>query len=80
MTGGGYGGPTGPYDGDPFAADPYPQPPIISAPPPSLVTTPIRSPPCRWYSHSSSPLWAWCSAISGWLRSGAPGNGATTGR
>jgi eukaryotic-like serine/threonine-protein kinase len=34
MTGGGYGGPTGPYDGDPFAADPYPQPPIISAPPP----------------------------------------------
>ena len=34
MTGGGYGGPTGPYDGDPFAADPYPQPPVISAPPP----------------------------------------------
>ena len=34
MTGGRYGGPTGPYDGDPFAADPYPQPPVISAPPP----------------------------------------------
>ena len=34
MTGGGYGGPTGPYGGDPFAADPYPQPPVISAPPP----------------------------------------------
>jgi hypothetical protein len=34
MTGGGDGGPTGPYDGDPFAADPYPQPPVISAPPP----------------------------------------------
>jgi len=34
MTGGGYGGPTGPYDGDPLAADPYPQPPVISAPPP----------------------------------------------
>jgi hypothetical protein len=34
MTDGGYGGPTGQYDGDPFAADPYPQPPVISAPPP----------------------------------------------
>ncbi len=34
MTGGGYGGPTGPYGGDPFAADPYPQPPVISAPAP----------------------------------------------
>ena len=34
MTGGGYGGPTGQYDGDSFAADPYPQPPVISAPPP----------------------------------------------
>jgi hypothetical protein len=33
MTGDGSGGPTGPYGGDPFAADPYPQPPVISAPP-----------------------------------------------
>ena len=33
MSNGGYGGPTGQYDGDWFAADPYPQPPIISAPP-----------------------------------------------
>ena len=33
MTNSGYGGPTGQYDGDWFAADPYPQPPIISAPP-----------------------------------------------
>ena len=34
MSDGGYGGPTGRYDGDWFAADPYPQPPVISAPPP----------------------------------------------
>ena len=34
MSDGGYGGPTGQYDGDWFAADPYPQPPVISAPPP----------------------------------------------
>ena len=34
MSDGGYRGPTGPYDGDWFAADPYPQPPVISAPPP----------------------------------------------
>lgn len=34
MSDGGYGGPTGQYDGDWFDADPYPQPPIISAPPP----------------------------------------------
>src|SRR6185312_13149968 len=33
MSDGGYGGPTGQHDGDWFAADPYPQPPIISAPP-----------------------------------------------
>ena len=33
MTDGGYGGPTGQFDGDWFAADPYPQPPVISAPP-----------------------------------------------
>src|SRR4029079_185536 len=33
MTKGGYGGPTGQYDGDWFAADPYPQPPVSSAPP-----------------------------------------------
>src|SRR4029450_1381647 len=33
MSDGGYGGPTGQYDGDWFAADPYPQPPVISAPP-----------------------------------------------
>src|SRR6476646_7203740 len=33
MSKGGYGGPTGQYDGDWFAADPYPQPPVISAPP-----------------------------------------------
>jgi eukaryotic-like serine/threonine-protein kinase len=33
MSNGGYGGPTGHYDGDWFAAEPYPQPPIISAPP-----------------------------------------------
>jgi eukaryotic-like serine/threonine-protein kinase len=33
MSNGGYGGPTGQYDGDWFAADPYPQPPVISAPP-----------------------------------------------
>lgn len=34
MSDGGYGGPTGQYDGDWFAAEPYPQPPVISAPPP----------------------------------------------
>jgi eukaryotic-like serine/threonine-protein kinase len=34
MSDGGYGGPTGQYDDDWFAADPYPQPPVISAPPP----------------------------------------------
>jgi eukaryotic-like serine/threonine-protein kinase len=34
MSDGGYGGPTGQYDGDWFAAHPYPQPPVISAPPP----------------------------------------------
>src|SRR3954464_7987337 len=41
MSDGGYGGPTGQYDGDWFAAaDPYPQPPVISArPPPSLQET-----------------------------------------
>src|SRR5215475_11976868 len=33
MTKGGYGGPTGQYDDDWFAAHPYPQPPVISAPP-----------------------------------------------
>jgi eukaryotic-like serine/threonine-protein kinase len=33
MSDGGYGGPTGRYDGDWFAADPYPEPPVISAPP-----------------------------------------------
>jgi eukaryotic-like serine/threonine-protein kinase len=33
MSNGGYGGPTGQYDGDWFAADPYPQPPVIAAPP-----------------------------------------------
>jgi hypothetical protein len=33
MSDGGYGGPTGQYDGDWFAAEPYPQPPVISAPP-----------------------------------------------
>src|SRR5262245_15115417 len=38
MTNGGYGGPTGQYDGDWFAAHPYPQPPVISAPP----TPPVR--------------------------------------
>ena len=36
MSDGGYrGGPKGPYDGDWFGANPYPQPPIISAPPPA---------------------------------------------
>jgi hypothetical protein len=41
MSDGGYGGPTGQYDGDWFAAaEPYPQPPVISArPPPSLQET-----------------------------------------
>jgi eukaryotic-like serine/threonine-protein kinase len=34
MSDGEYGGPTGQYDRDWFAADPYPQPPVISAPPP----------------------------------------------
>ena len=34
MSDGDYGGPTGQYDRDWFAADPYPQPPVISAPPP----------------------------------------------
>jgi len=34
MSDGGYGGPTGQYDGDWFAADPYPQPPVFSVPPP----------------------------------------------
>jgi hypothetical protein len=34
MSDGGYSGPTGQHDGDWFAADPYPQPPVISAPPP----------------------------------------------
>jgi hypothetical protein len=33
MSNGGYGGPTGQDDGDWFAAEPYPQPPVISAPP-----------------------------------------------
>ena len=34
MIDGGYGGgPKGPYDGDWFAPNPYPEPPIISAPP-----------------------------------------------
>jgi hypothetical protein len=33
MSDGGYGGPTGQYDGDWFAAETYPQPPVISAPP-----------------------------------------------
>ena len=33
MSDGGYRGPTGQYDGDWFAAQPYPQPPVISAPP-----------------------------------------------
>ena len=33
MSNGGYGGPTGQYDGDWFAAEPYPQPLVISAPP-----------------------------------------------
>jgi eukaryotic-like serine/threonine-protein kinase len=36
MSDGGYGGPTGQHDGDWFAAQPYPQPPVISAPPPPL--------------------------------------------
>ncbi len=36
MSDGGYGGPTGQSDGDWFAADPYPQPPVILAPPPPL--------------------------------------------
>ena len=36
MSDGGYGGPTGQHDGDWFAAHPYPQPPVISAPPPPL--------------------------------------------
>jgi eukaryotic-like serine/threonine-protein kinase len=39
MSDGGYGGPTGQYDGDWFAADPYPQPPVISAPPPARQKT-----------------------------------------
>ena len=34
MSDGGYGGPTGQYDGDWFTAVPYPQPPVVSAPPP----------------------------------------------
>jgi PknH-like extracellular domain/Domain of unknown function (DUF4190) len=34
MSDGGYGGPTGQHDGDWFAVQPYPQPPVISAPPP----------------------------------------------
>jgi hypothetical protein len=33
MSNGGYGGPTGQHDGDWFAAEPYPQPLVISAPP-----------------------------------------------
>ena len=33
MSDGGYGGPTGQYDGDWFAAESYPQPPVISAQP-----------------------------------------------
>jgi eukaryotic-like serine/threonine-protein kinase len=33
MSEGGYGGPTGRHGGDWFAAEPYPQPPVISAPP-----------------------------------------------
>ena len=39
MSDGGYGGPTGQYDSDWFAAEPYPQPPVISAPPPSVQET-----------------------------------------
>jgi PknH-like extracellular domain/Domain of unknown function (DUF4190) len=38
MSDGGYRGPTGQYDGDWFA-DPYPQPPVISAPPPTRQKT-----------------------------------------
>jgi eukaryotic-like serine/threonine-protein kinase len=36
MSDGRYGGPTGQHDGDWFAAQPYPQPPVISAPPPPV--------------------------------------------
>ena len=36
MSDGEYGGPTGRYDGDWLAAEPYPQPPVISAPPQPL--------------------------------------------
>jgi PknH-like protein/uncharacterized protein DUF4190 len=39
MSDGGYGGPAGQYDGDWFAADPYPEPPVISAPPPPRQKT-----------------------------------------
>jgi hypothetical protein len=40
MSDGGYrGGPKEPYDGDWFGANPYPQPPIISAPPPAPPRT-----------------------------------------
>jgi eukaryotic-like serine/threonine-protein kinase len=39
MSDGEWGGPTGQYDRDWFAADPYPQPPVISAPPPPRQET-----------------------------------------
>ena len=38
MSDGGYGGPAGQHDGDWFA-DPYPEPPVISAPPPPRQKT-----------------------------------------
>ena len=79
MSDGGYGGPTGHTTA--IRSPPIPIRSLRSFRPHRrlLVTRPIRSPPCRWYSHSSSPLWARCSAISGCPRSGAPGNGAATG-
>ena len=80
MNDGGYGGSAGRDDDELFGADPYPLPPVISAPPP----------PPRHETNTFATLsvvfafvfapWARCWVISGCRRSGAPGNAATTAR
>jgi hypothetical protein len=61
----GYGGPKGPYDGDWFGTNPYPEPPIISAPPPALQRkTNIFATLSMVFAFVFAPIGAVCGHLS----------------
>ncbi len=78
MSDGGYGSPNGPYEGDWFGANPYPEPPIISAPPPApLRKTNIFATLSVVFAFVFAPIGAVCGhlGLSQIRRTGERGRG-----